>query len=118
MEEAVGYAACELAKDINAASIITFTHSGGTARQVAKNRPHQPVLALTPQEKTYRCLSLVWGVMPILTEATRDTDEMVETALTEALKSGLVQRGQKVVITSSAPMGVPGTTDLIKVRVL
>ena len=116
MEEAVGYAACELARDINAASIITFTHSGGTARQVAKNRPLHPVLALTPQEKTYRCLSLVWGVIPILTEATRDTDQMVETALAEALKSGLVQRGQKVVITAGAPVGVPGTTDLIKVR--
>ena len=118
LPEAVGHAACDVARHIDAACIITFTQSGNTARLVAKNRPRHPILALTPLEKTYRKLSLVWGVVPLLSESMRDTDEMIDKALTEALKSGLVQRGQKVVITAGVPVGVPGTTNLIKVDVL
>ena len=118
LEEAVGHAACDLAEHIDAASIITFTQSGSTARLVAKNRPRHPILAPTPLENTYRRLSLVWGVIPMLSETATNTDEMIGKALDEALKSGLVQRGQRVVITSGVPVGVPGTTNLIKVHVL
>ena len=118
LEESVGHAACDLAEQINAASIITFTHSGSTARLLSKNRPRQPILAPTPSENTYRRLALVWGVVPILSEIATNTDEMIERALNEALKSGLVQRGQSVVVTSGVPVGVPGTTNLIKVHVL
>jgi pyruvate kinase len=118
LEESVAHAACDLAEHTGAASIVTFTQSGGTARLVAKNRPRQPILAPTPMENTYRRLSLVWGVVPILSGVARDTDEMMEKALNEALKSGLAQRGQRVVITSGVPVGVPGSTNLIKVHVL
>ena len=118
LEESVGHAACGLAENIDAASIITFTQSGSTARLVAKNRPRQTILAPTPSENTYRRLSLVWGVVPILSDVARNTDEMIERALNEAVKSGLVQRGQRVVVTSGAPVGVPGTTNLIEVHVL
>ena len=116
--ESVGHAACELARHINAASIITFTQSGSTARLVAKNRPRHTILAPTPLESTYRRLSLVWGVVPILSDEAKDTDEMIAKALEESLRSGLVQRGQRVVITSGVSMGVPGSTNLIKVHVL
>ncbi len=118
LEESVGHAACDLAEHIDAASIITFTQSGSTARLVAKNRPRNPILAPTPLENTYRRLSLVWGVMPVLSETARNTDEMIDRALNEALKSGLVRRGQRVVVTSGVPVGVPGMTNLIKVQVL
>ena len=116
--ESVGRAACELANHIDAASIITFTLSGSTARLVAKNRPRQLILAPTPLESTYRRLSLVWGVVPIVSQVAKDTDEMIEKALAESLRSGLVQYGQRVVITSGVPMGVTGSTNLIKVHVL
>ena len=118
LEDAVGHAACDLAVDIGAESIITFTQTGSTARLVAKNRPRHPILAITPSEETYRRLSLVWGVVPILSDVARNTDEMIDRALTEAFKSGLVHRGQRVVVTSGAPFGVPGTTNLIKVHVV
>ena len=118
LPEAVGYAACDLAEDIDAASIITFTQSGSTARLVAKYRPHHPILAVTPLEETYRRLSLVWGVVPILSDGMRNTDEMMDKAFAAALKSGLIRRGQKVVITAGAPVGISGTTNLIKVDVL
>ncbi|NIM90770.1 MAG: pyruvate kinase [Candidatus Aminicenantes bacterium] len=116
--EAVGQAACKLAEGLNAASIITFTQFGSTARLVAKYRPQQPILAPTPLEKTYRSLALIWGVKPVLGESIKDTDEIVDRAFQAALKSGLVKKGQRVVITAGAPVGVPGTTNLIRAEVL
>ncbi len=113
--EAVGQASCHLARDVNAAAIVTFTQSGSTARLVAKHRPRHTILAPTPLEETYRRLSLVWGVVPILSESMANTDEMISKALSAALESGLVHRGQRVVITAGAPVGVRGTTNLIKV---
>ena len=118
LPEAVGRAACHLAEDIEAAAIITCTQSGSTARLVAKYRPRQPILAPTPVEKTYRQLALVWGVKPILIEDVKNTDDMMDKACAAALKSQVAQRGQKVVITAGIPIGVPGSTNLIKARVL
>ena len=116
--EAVGRAACDLADDVDAACIVTFTQSGSTASLVAKCRPRQPILALTPLESTYRRLSMVWGVVPVLGSGMGNTDEMIANALSEALRSGLAQRGQRVVVTAGVPVGAPGTTNLIKVDVL
>ncbi len=118
LPEAVSRAACQLAEDINASAIITFTQTGNTARLVAKHRPRQQILALTPVAKTYRQLSMVWGVKPILTEEMKNTDDMIEKVFLAVLKSRLVQIGEKVVITAGVPVGVPGTTNLIKVKVL
>ncbi len=118
LPEAVGYAACNLAESINASSIITFTQTGSTARLVAKYRPRRPILAMTPLEKTYRRLELVWGVVPFLSETMKNTDEMIDRAFKIALQSGIVKRGQIVVITAGVPVGVPGTTNLIKAEVL
>jgi len=118
LPEAVGCAACNLAESINASSIITFTQTGSTARLVAKCRPRRPILAMTPLEKTYRRLGLVWGVVPFLSETMKNTDEMIDRAFMIALKSGIVKRGQIVVITAGVPVGVPGTTNLIKAEVL
>jgi pyruvate kinase len=113
--EAVGQAACHLARDVSAAAIVTLTQSGSTARLVAKHRPRHTILAPTPLEKTYRRLSQVWGVTPILSESMANTDELIAKALSAALESGLVHHGQRVVITAGAPVGVRGTTNLIKV---
>jgi pyruvate kinase len=73
---------------------------------------------MTPLEETYRCLALVWGVVPFLSETMKDTDEMIDRAFKVALHSGIVKRGQIVVITAGSPVGVPGTTNLIKAEVL
>jgi pyruvate kinase len=118
LPEAVSYAACNLAESINASSIITFTQTGSTARLVAKCRPRRPILAMTPLEKTYRRLGLIWGVVPFLSETMKDTDEMIDRAFKIALQSGIVKHGQIVVITAGVPAGVPGTTNLIKAEVL
>ena len=118
LPEAVGRAACGLAEHIEAAAIIAFTQSGSTARLVSKYRPRCLILAPTPLEETYRRPTMVWGVVPVLSESAANTDKMIERAFRQALDSGLVQKGQRVVITAGVPLGVPGATNLIKVDTL
>ena len=118
LAEAVAQAACSLAEQIDARILVTFTQSGSTARLVSKYRPCCPILAPTPLPSTYRRLALVWGVIPVLSANLRTTDEMIRKALQSALRSGLVRKGQKVVITAGVPVGVPGTTNLIKAEVI
>jgi pyruvate kinase len=118
LTEAVSFAACTLAEDINADAIITFTKSGTTAQMVSKYRPRSPILAVTPSEDTYRSLSLVWGVTPILCRDMENTDEMFEQSIKAALGFGLIKRGNKVVITAGIPLGITGKTNLIKAEVI
>ena len=125
LPEAVGRAACGLwpmacglAEHIEAAAITAFTQSGSTARLVSKYRPRCLILAPTPLEETYRRLTMVWGVVPVLSESAANTDKMIERAFRQARDSGLVQKGQRVVITAGVPLGVPGATNLIKVDTL
>lgn len=116
--DAVSWAAYTLAESIKASAIITFTQSGQTARLVARFRPYHLVLAPTQLEKTYQSLSLVWGVIPILFEAGRDTDETIQNTINAALNSGLVKKGEKVVITAGIPIGIPGTTNMVKAETI
>jgi pyruvate kinase len=117
LPEAVAGAASELAEHIGAAVIVAWTESGATARLVAKHRPRRPILALSTAPATARRLALVWGVIPLVAEEGKDTDAMMEKAPVLAVASGLARPGDKVVITAGIPMGVPGSTNLIKAAV-
>jgi len=115
---AVARAASSLAADVGAAAIITCTHSGSAARFVSRCRPDVPILALTPSERTRRELALCWGVLPILGENRAGTDDMIAAALRSALKTGLVKKGQTVVVTAGVPTGQPGQLNLIKAEIV
>ncbi|MFQ5719966.1 MAG: pyruvate kinase [Acidobacteriota bacterium] len=114
--EAIAFAVCRMADDVDAAAILTCTSSGSTARAVARFRPRRPVLALTPRETTYRRLALTWGVVPCLGPATTSTDDLIQAALRAAGEESLVAPQQRVVITAGVPAGTPGHTNLIKVE--
>ncbi len=114
LPSAVAAAASRLAADVGAAAIVTFTQSGGTARLVSRCRPGVPILALTPFDATRRRLSLCRGVFPFLAGRLGSTDAMIAAALKCALSTGLVKKGQTVIITAGAPLHKPGTTNLIK----
>lgn len=116
--EAVGYAACHLARSCGARVIITFTRTGNTARLVAKYRPRQLILASTPSPETYRRLSLIRGVVPMMTEDIKDTDAMIRNVFKKVLASGWVDKGEKAVITSGSPLREKGTTNLIQAEIL
>ncbi|MFT9056204.1 MAG: pyruvate kinase, partial [Ethanoligenens sp.] len=115
---AVAHAAVGTAHDTNAKAILTVTHSGYTARFISKFRPCCPIIGCTPNEQTYRQLNLSWGVIPVLTSNASGADDMIETAVQSAVNAGLIQKGDLVVITGGIPLGIPGTTNFIKVHVV
>ncbi len=116
--DAIGHATCEIAQDLKAAAIVTFTFSGSTARMVARYRPRVPIIARSPKKNTVQKLTLSWGVYPLKSLEIKDTDDMIQKAKKTALKTGLVQRGEKIVIIAGIPFGIAGTTNLIKVEVI
>jgi pyruvate kinase len=118
LQEAVADAACTLADDMGAAAIVTCTQSGSAARLVARHRPRQPILALTPLPETCLRLSLVWGVTPVRIETPRSTDELMDRVPGIAVASGHVKTGDRIVITAGIPVGVSGSTNTIKAAVV
>jgi len=114
--EAVAYAACVLAEEINAAAIVATTRSGFTALQIARYKPNRVLLALSPEKETVRRLMLCWGCTPKLISPHRNTDERLESAAEAALSSGVAKRGDWVVITAGHPVWTSGTTNMVKVR--
>lgn len=115
---AISHATCTTAHDLGAAAIITVTKTGGTARMISKFRPLWPIIGCTTDEKVYRQLALSWGVTPVLFEDRSTTDELFEHAVERSLEMGLVNHGDLVVITAGVPLGVPGTTNILKVHIV
>lgn len=115
-QDAISLAAVEVANALNAAAIVTFTVSGSSAWRIARNRPRMPVLALTPDPRVCNLLTLAFGVYPLRTREAHDTDDMVALALEEVQRAGLVKFGDKVVITAGVPLGMRGTTNLLRVE--
>ncbi|MDE5864088.1 MAG: pyruvate kinase [Lachnospiraceae bacterium] len=115
---AIAHATCTTAIDLNATAIVTVTKSGKTARMISKYRPACPIIGCSPYENVWRQLNLSWGVMPLMVEEKNNTDDLFEHAIEEAEKKGYVKQGEITVITAGVPLGVSGTTNLIKVHVV
>lgn len=114
---AISHATCMMAGDLNAAAIITVTKSGRTARMISKYRPASPIVGACLTEKVYRQLGLSWGVKPLLLEQKDNANELFDYAVDKAENAGLIEKGDVVVVTAGVPLGVSGTTNLIKVQV-
>ncbi len=112
---AVGHAACTLAKDINASAIIAITKTGYTARRMAKFRPDITIVGATPYIKTFHQLALVWGVRPMLAHYRYEIEALFEHCAHKALKAGLINEGDNVVLSAGVPVDVPGNTNIIRV---
>ena len=109
-------AACKAASDLHASAIIAVTKSGETARRVSKFRPDIPIVAATPDEKTFHQLALSWGVCPVLALSQNDTDTLFRHAIDCAKQIDVVDTGDKVVITGGVPLNLPGYTNILKVQ--
>ena len=116
--ESVANAACMLASNLDAAAIVATTRSGSSAAQIARYRPAQPIVALSPDSSSVRRLALLWGCIPTFLENIEDTDQMVESAATAVLDKGHVHKGDKVVITAGRPIWAKGTTNMLWVKTL
>lgn len=114
---AISHATVTTAEDLGAAAIVTVTKSGFTAKMISKYRPSCPIVSCSPDEHVCRKLNLAWGVTPIIMEDKTDTDELFDHAIQAALDAELVKAGELTVITAGLPLGVSGTTNLIKVHV-
>lgn len=116
--QALSHSACTLAKDLGAKAIIVCTHTGMTARMVSRFRPQIPIIGLTTNEKSFRKLALSWGVVPMMVDEFNSVDVLFYFAKESARKSGLVKKGEKVVLTGGTPTGKGGNTSLISIDVL
>ncbi len=116
--DAISDAVRNIAEELDAKAIITSTESGFTAKMVSKHRPKCVVIAVTPNERVARQLSLSWGTYSALVKSTKTTDEMLSTAVDGALSTGLVKSGDLVVITAGVPVGETGTTNMLKIHTI
>jgi pyruvate kinase len=105
---ATTHAATSLAHDRQVAALAVFTRSGRSARLLSCVRPQVPILAFTPEEKTYHQLALAWGVVPYLVEMAHSVEEMISHVRVSCLKSGIVSPGEQVVMVASLPVGAMG----------
>lgn len=113
---AMAHAACTTALDIGADAILTVSQRGSTAQMVSRFRPKTTVVALLLDEQVRRQMNLYWGVQPISMPYVDNTDELVEKAIQTAEEDGLVKNGDLVVVTAGVPVGLAGTTNMIRVQ--
>ena len=114
--DAISYATCRTAMDLNTKAILSPTNSGHTARMVSKFRPNCPIVATTSDDRVMRQLSLTWGVLPIKNEKATTTDQVISNAIEAAKDANYVNSEDLVVVTAGVTNGVSGTTNLIKVE--
>lgn len=112
---AISHATCTTAHDLGAKAIVTVTKSGRTAREISKFRPLSPIVAFSMSPKVCRQMNLSWGVYPLILGEKASTDELFADAVERAKEAGYVNDGDIVVITAGVPLGVSGTTNLLKV---
>ena len=118
VSDATAHAACLTARDVNAAAIVTVSESGNTARLLSKYRPTQPIIACVMNEQVQRQLSLSWGITSLLMGPAKSTDELIEMSTALAEKNGYLHNGELAVVTAGVPVGVSGTTNMIKIHMV
>jgi len=115
-DELISYSACHTAQSLGAAALVAFTQSGSTAGRVSKYRPRMPILAITTDAVVAKRLVLRWGVYPFQIAKASSVDELFTTAAKLSKELGLAKPGDLVVITGGIPIGVTGSTNLLKVE--
>ncbi len=116
LSDALSHSACLLAHDVNAKAIVVCTRTGGTAKMVSRFRPMIDIIGMTTDEKSYRKLALSWGVLPVLSEEYFSVDVLFHFAKRAALESGIVRKGDVIVITGGTPNGKSGNSSLINLE--
>ena len=118
VSDATAHAACLTARDVNAAAIVTVSESGTTARLLSKYRPQQPIIACVMREQVQRQLSLSWGITPLMMSLAHSTDELIEMSTALAKENGYLHNGELAIVTAGVPVGVSGTTNMIKIHMV
>ncbi|MDD6050113.1 MAG: pyruvate kinase [Clostridiales bacterium] len=115
---AISHATVTSAQDLNASAIITVTLSGSTPRTLSRYRPRSVIVGCTSVPRVWRQMALSWGTVPLMIGKESNTDDLFEHAVDAAVKAGIVRDGELVVLTAGVPLGISGTTNLMKVHVV
>ena len=118
VSDATAHAACLTARDVNATAIVTVSESGNTARLLSKYRPAQPIIACVMNEQVQRQLAISWGITPLMMALAHSTDELIEMSTNLAKENGYLHDGELAVVTAGVPVGVSGTTNMIKIHMI
>ena len=114
--DAISHATCQIANDMNIGVILSLTHSGSTARMIARYKPPADIIALTPVEKTYRQLSIIWGVTPKMIKEYSNSDDIPTVSAKFINDNDILVSGDRYVVTGGVPVGVAGTTNYLFVQ--
>ena len=116
--ETIGSAVANAAKDLDIHTIVAYTASGYTAKMISKYRPNADIVALTPNERVERGLMINWGVQPYVVDEMKNTDTMFDLAAKKAVELGFAKKGDKIIIVAGVPLGVPGATNMMRVKTI
>ena len=116
--DAVSHAACTMAMDLGAAAIVSVTTSGHTARMLSKFRPSCPIIAVIVDEKSYHQAAMTWGVVPVKNDMLETMDDVFESGVRKAITTRLLKKDDVIVLTGGLPVGIAGTTNVVKVQIL
>ncbi len=114
--QAMSNAACDIAEALAAKALLVPTFTGRTASAVARLRPRRPIIGLTHHKHSLQHMALEWGVTPVSIPQAADVEELWSTSIDAACATGIVERGDRVVITAGTAVNMPGTTNVIKVE--
>ena len=117
-DDAISYDACRTAFQLKASLIVAFTESGSTANRVSKYRPQPPVLALTPHARVRQRMTLRWGVIPVIAQVVESIEDFFLNGQDQAMEAGLAEEGNLVVLVAGLPIGLRGTTNLLRVMTI
>ena len=116
--DAVSHAACTMAMDLEAAAIVAVTTTGHTARMLSKFRPSCPIIAVVVDEKAYHQTAMTWGTIPVKNDMQETMDDMFESAVRKAITTRILKKDDMIVLTGGLPVGISGTTNVVKVQIL
>ena len=116
--DAISHSACMMADDLGAAAVVTVTKSGRTVHAVSKFRPSSPIIGCCTTERVARQMNLCWGVIPIIIGEEKEADTLFDHAISRSVEEGLLEEGNVAVLTAGVPLGISGTTNLIKAQIV
>lgn len=116
--DAVSHAACTMAMDLEAAAIVSVTTSGHTARMLSKFRPSCPIIAVIVDVKSYHQAAMTWGVVPVKNDMLENMDDVFESGVRKAITTRMLKKDDVIVLTGGLPVGIAGTTNVVKVQIL
>jgi pyruvate kinase len=113
--DAIASAARHIAETLDLSAVVCWTSSGATALRVARERPHAPIVSISPNIAVGRRLALVSGVHSVVAEDARDQDDMIDRACRIAVREGLARPGERIIIVAGLPLGTPGATNMVRI---